>query len=161
MQRQDSGEEDRHVRWDLSSCLAKPDHLHHSDSQTSGIFSQVEKNISCVKKIKNILTNDAARLSCRKTDINPESVRSEPRLLDSRRVLTDPSAPPASAGTPRPSRGRGGRRRRAGRGWAGPRPETALPGGGDQQGGAEDSAGLAPEQPTLRRVRRPTAGGQN
>ena len=55
----------------------------------------------------------------------------------------------------------GGRRRRAGRGWAGPRPEAALPGGGDQQGGAEDSAGLAPEQPTLRRVRRPTAGGQN
>ena len=54
VQRQDSAEEDRHVRWDLSSCLAKPDHLHHSDSQTSGIFSQVEKNISCVKKKSKI-----------------------------------------------------------------------------------------------------------
>ena len=55
----------------------------------------------------------------------------------------------------------GGRQQRAGRGWPGAGPEAALPGGGDQQGGAEDRAGLAQEQPTLRRVRRPTAGGQN
>lgn len=45
--RQDSSEDDRHVRWDVSihdnnSRQSEPCHgLHHSDSQTSGIFSQV------------------------------------------------------------------------------------------------------------------------
>ena len=62
--RQDSTEDDRHVRWDISSYLPISEHsksehshqLHHSDSQTSGIFSQVKMN-QILKR-----TNDATRL---------------------------------------------------------------------------------------------------